>query len=111
MSRISYQAILDGSRPGSERYVPLPPDAVSTRRKDAARKLRVQISDAQRAWLKEVVGVSGDPVDEDAVVRALLDLGMSLDVDWPLVSGGRALREAVRDAVRVRREAAEPRGG
>lgn len=102
MSRVSYQAILEGAAPEDGDYVALPKEAVATRRKDANTKVRVRVSDAQREWLEEITEMSGRGVDEGAIVRALLDVGMSLDVDWPFVAGGRELRKSVRDAIRIR---------
>ena len=102
MSRVSYQAMLEGAAAEAGDYVALPKGAVATRRKDAKRNVRVRVSDAQRRWLEEVTEMSGRGVDEGAILRALLDVGMSLDVDWPFVAGGRELRESVRDAIRVR---------
>lgn len=102
MSRVSYQAILEGPAPEVGDYVALPEEAVATRRKDASTKVRVRVSDAQREWLEEVAEMSGRGVDEGAIVRALLDVGMSLDVDWPFVAGGRELRKSIREAIRVR---------
>jgi hypothetical protein len=102
MSRVSYQAMLEGAAAEAGDYVALPKEAVATRRKDAKRNVRVRVSDAQRRWLEEVTEMSGRGVDEGAILRALLDVGMSLDVDWPFVAGGRELRESVRDAIRVR---------
>jgi hypothetical protein len=36
-------------------------------------------------------------------VRALVDLGMELEIDWAMLAGGKSLRAAVREAVLVRR--------
>lgn len=105
MSRISYQGILG---PGAgERtpagYARLGSNTITTRRKDARRSVRVELSKTQVLWLTEVEELTGDGIDIDAIVRALIDLGMELDIDWPLVAGGRMLRQQVRDAVLVRR--------
>lgn len=100
--RVSYQGIL-GATPARSAYVRLGRDAITTRRKDARKNLSVPISAAQSRWLREVRELSGTGVDEGAVVRALIDLGMELDVDWPLIAGGKMLRQAVRDSVMVRR--------
>lgn len=100
--RVSYRGILGGA-PAAAVYVRLGSDAITTRRKDARKNLTVAISAAQSRWLREVRELSGTAVDEGAVVRALIDLGMELDVDWPLVAGGKMLRASVRDAVMVRR--------
>jgi len=102
VSRVSYQGALDG-RGGEGVYVRLGPDAIGTRRKDASVRLKATVSKGQRRWLEEVVALTGGNVDADAVVRALLDLGMELDVDWPLIARTRMLRAAVRESVMVRR--------
>ena len=104
MSRVSYQAILEEAPGEAGRYVQLPEGAVATRRKDAKKSVRVRVSRAQKAWLEEVAEISGGGVDEGAIVRALVDVGMNLDVDWPFVSGGKELRAAVREALRVRQD-------
>lgn len=117
MARVTYQAMLGDPTPaedgpgvrGGPRYVPLGDGAITTRRKDAKASVSVKVSKAQRRWLREVAEVTGGDVDEDAVVRALIDLGRELPVDWPLIAGGGALRTAVRESVRVR--AGEPAGG
>jgi hypothetical protein len=72
MSRVSYQAMLEGAAAEAGDYVALPKEAVATRRKDAKRNVRVRVSDAQRRWLEEVTEMSGRGVDEGAILRALL---------------------------------------
>ena len=44
---------------------------------------------------------------EGAVLRALVDLGVELDIDWAVIAGGKALRAAVRESVMVRRRTVE----
>jgi len=106
MSEVSYQTFLsDIGRLGTERFVPLAPGALETRRKDADRKLTVRISKQQARWLEHVEGITGKGIDADAVVRALLDLGRELDVDWAMLAGAPSVRDAVADAVRVRQAA------
>jgi hypothetical protein len=39
-------------------------------------------------------------------MRALVDLGMELDLDWAVIASGKSLRAAVRESVMVRRRAA-----
>jgi len=107
MSRVTYQGMLDG-RGDDGVYVRLGAGTIRTRRKDADVRMKVTVSAPQRRWLEEVEAVTGGNVDADAVVRALLDLGMELDVDWPLIARGKMLRAAVRDAVMVRRGARRP---
>jgi hypothetical protein len=107
MSEVSYQTFLsDIGRPGGERFVALPPDALSTRRKDADRKLTVRISRQQARWLDHVEGITGKGIDADAIVRALLDLGQELDVDWAMLAGAPSVRAAIAEAVRVRQSTA-----
>ena len=105
MRRVSYQGVLGGTAggPGDGVYVRLGPDAIPTRRKDARRDVTVALSKAQGRWLREAVALSGPSIDEGAVLRALVDLGMELEVDWPVIARGKALRQAVRDSVMVRR--------
>lgn len=103
MKRVTYQGILAPSQtPGV--YVRLGPDAITTRRKDARKEVTVSVSAAQSRWLREVAEITGDGIDRDAVIRALIDLGMELKVDWPLLARGKMLRRAVRESVMVRRE-------
>ncbi len=106
MSAVSYQSILGGSQGGRGEpatFVALPQGAIATRRKDATRSMSIPVSKRQARWLREVAEVSGKGIDEGAVVRALIDLGGELDVEWELLAGGASVREAVRRSVRVRR--------
>ncbi len=57
--------------------------------------------------MQDAVARSGEPIDEGAILRALVDLGTELEIDWPAVTRGGELRQAVREAVMVRRRAAE----
>jgi hypothetical protein len=103
MSEVSYQTFLsDIGRLGAERFVPLPPEALSTRRKDADRKLTTRISAQQARWLEHIEGITGKGIDADAVIRALIDLGRQLDVDWAMLAGAASVRAAIADSVRVR---------
>jgi len=109
MRRVSYQSML-GAEGGSEPagvYVRLGEGAIGTRRKDARRAVTVEISKPQRRWLNDAVELSGPDIDEGAVLRALVDLGMELEIDWAVIARGKALRAAVRESVMVRRRAAE----
>lgn len=107
MRRVSYQAVLGepGAGPSSV-YVRLGESAIGTRSKDARVEVRVQLAKAQTRWLDEVVVLTGPDIDRDAVVRALVDLGMELEIDWAVIARGKGLRAAVREAVMVRRRAA-----
>jgi len=102
--RISYQSILggDAAEAAGARYVALAADTITTRRRDASVGVEVRISKAQRRWLREVRDVSDESIDESAIIRALIDLGQALPIDWPLVSGGGTLRRAIRESVAVR---------
>jgi hypothetical protein len=107
MARVTYQAILEepdepGGRPAWQ-FVPLREDAIATRRKDAKKQLSVRLSSEQLRWLKEIEELAGSGIDAGDVVRALLDVGRELGVDWSLVGSRSELRAAVRDAVAVRR--------
>lgn len=103
MSEVSYQAFLTGGATAAPVFVALPEDAIGTREKDAKRTVTVGISKRQAKWLERVASRSGDGIDQDAVVRALIDLGGQLEIDWELLAGSGQLRAAIRDAVRVRR--------
>ena len=108
MTQVTYQSMLAGGGANSSRvYVRLGDAAIGTRRRDARRELTVVLSKAQTRWLNDVIELSGPDIDEGAVVRALIDLGMELDVDWPVIASGAALRSAVRESVMVRRRAPE----
>lgn len=104
MRRVSYQAALGASGPEAAAvYVRLGDEAISTRRKAARHEITVELSKAQRRWLKDAVARSGAAVDEGAILRALVDLGSELEIDWPAVAKGGELRQAVRESVMVRR--------
>jgi hypothetical protein len=108
MRPVSYRAILGeaGAAEPDAVYVRLGEGAITTRRQDARREITVAVSKGQARWLREVAEISGRGIDESAVVRALLDLGAELDLDWAVLAGGRSLRTAIREAVMVRRRAA-----
>lgn len=111
MRRVSYQSMLGGpaedgtSGPGGV-YVRLGEGAIGTRRKDARREVTVALSKPQARFLREATALSGSGIDEAAVLRALVDLGMELDLDWAVLASGKSLRRAVRESVMVRRRAA-----
>jgi hypothetical protein len=87
-------------------YVRLGESAIGTRRKDARREVTVALSKAQARFLREATALSGSAIDEGAVLRALVDLGMELDLDWAVLASGKSLRRAVRESVMVRRRTA-----
>lgn len=100
MSRVSYQVGVDRSAPAAA-FVPLGASSIATRNRDAATVLTVDVAKHQAKWLKKA-GAGGE-VDAAQVVRALIDLGMELDIDWSRITSGSDLRSAVRSAVLVRR--------
>jgi hypothetical protein len=102
--RVSYQSVLGPlSTEGAGGFVRLGDEAISTRRKDASRQVNVSFSKEQVRWLRDVTQQAGPEVDTDAVVRACVDLGRELGIDWGVIGGGKALRAAVRESVMVRR--------
>ena len=108
MRRVSYQGMFGpggapGGGPPGGVYVRLGDDAIGTRRKEARTEVRFEISKAQARWLKDAVEMSGPGIDEGQVLRAVVDLGMELDIDWAVIVRGKALRAAVRESVMVRR--------
>lgn len=106
MIQVTYQSALGGvNAAGTGVYVRLGDAAVRTRRRDASREVTVSLAKTQSRWLKEVTELSGPDIDGSAVVRALIDLGMELEIDWPVIASGTALRSAVRESVMVRRRA------
>jgi hypothetical protein len=108
MRRVSYQSMLGAEVPEPAGvYVRVGDGVIGTRRKDARREVTVEISTPQRRWLKDAIELSGPDIDEGAVLRALIDLGMELEIDWAVIARGKALRAAVRESVMVRRRAAE----
>ena len=106
MRRVSYQSVL-GAATGEHVgvYVRLGEAAIATRRKDARRDVTVALSKPQERWLKEAIDLSGPDIDEGTVLRALVDLGMELEIDWAVIARGKSLRAAVRESVMVRRRA------
>jgi hypothetical protein len=97
-----------GGPPGGEGggiYVRLGDAAISTRRKDSRKEVTVALSKPQVRWLREATALSGPGIDEGAILRAMVDLGMELDLDWAVLASGKSLRQAVRESVMVRRRA------
>ena len=109
MRRVSYQSMLGGAHGGDGGggvYVRLGDGAIATRRKDSRKDVTVALSKGQARWLREATALSGAGIDEGAILRALVDLGMELDLDWAVLASGKSLRQAVRGSVMVRRRAA-----
>ena len=103
MRRVSYQSALGATaQDAAGVYVRLGKEAIATRRTAARQAVTVELSKAQRRWLKGAVGCSGEAIDEGAILRALVDLGTELEIDWSSASKGGALRQMVRESVMVR---------
>lgn len=98
MSRVSYQVAFDRSDSVPPAFEALDSGAIDTRRRDAKVRIAVDLSKRQARWLK-TAGAGND----DAVIRALVDLGMQLHIDWSAVKTSGELRAAVREAVLIRR--------
>src|SRR4051794_23007070 len=86
-------------------YVRLGDGAIATKRKDGRKEVTVALSKPQARWLREATALSGSGIDEEQILRALVDLGMELDLDWAVLASGKSLRQAVRESVMVRRRA------
>jgi hypothetical protein len=97
MSRVSYQVAIDRPDVIPPAFEALDSDAIDTRKRDAKVRFAVDLSKRQARWLK--TAGTGDP---DAVLRALVDLGMQLRIDWSAVKTSGDLRAAVREAVLIR---------
>ena len=97
MSRVSYQVAFDRPDAMQPAFEALDPDTIDTRKRDAKVRIAVDLSKRQARWLK----TAGD-ADADAVIRALVDLGMQLHIDWNAVKTSGDLRAAVREAVLIR---------
>ncbi len=95
MSRVSYQVAFDRPDAMQPAFEALDPDTIDTRKRDAKVRIAVDLSKRQARWLK----TAGDG---DAVIRALVDLGMQLHIDWNAVKTSGDLRAAVREAVLIR---------
>ena len=97
MSRVSYQVAFDRQDAMAPAFEALDSDAIDTRTRDAKVRFAVDLSKRQARWLK--TACAGDA---DAVIRALVDLGMQLHIDWSAVKTSGDLRAAVREAVLIR---------
>lgn len=108
MRRVSYQSMLGGPVGGDQGavYVRLGDGAIATKRKDARKEVTVGLSKPQARWLREATDLSGSGIDEEQILRALVNLGMELELDWAVLASGKSLRQAVRESVMVRRRAA-----
>ena len=99
MSRVSYQVAFDRPDAMQPAFEALDPDTIDTRKRDAKVRIAVDLSKRQARWLK--TAGAGD-ADAGAVIRALVDLGMQLHIDWNAVKTSGDLRAAVREAVLIR---------
>ncbi len=103
MSNVSYQTFLaDSGLSGVPQFAPLPEDAFTHSKKDADRTLKIRVTKRQEKWLQKIDDITGKGVDTDAVVRTLIDLARQLDIDWAMTASVDALRDEIRDAVRIR---------
>lgn len=102
MSRVSYQVDAGPLHAALPAFAPLDPGAIQTRKRDGKVRFSVELSKRQARWLRQVA-VSGG-IDDATVVRALVDLGMELEIDWRSVAKPSDVRRAVREAVLLRRE-------
>ena len=97
MSRVSYQVAFERDDTVSPAFAALDHDTIETRKRDAKVRISVDLSKRQARWLK-----TAGAGDADAVIRALIDLGMELHIDWSAVTTSKDLRAAVREAVLIR---------
>ena len=102
MSRVSYQVAFDRQESAPPTFEALDVGAIDTRKRDAKIRIAVDLSKRQARWLKGVVA-DADGIDDRAVIRALVDLGAELHIDWSAVKKPADLRAAVREAVVIRR--------
>ena len=98
MSRVSYHVAFERDDVVIPAFAALDQDAIDTRKRDAKVRVSVDLSKRQARWLRTAGGG-----DTDAIIRALVDLGMELHIDWSAVTKPADLRTAVREAVLTRR--------
>ena len=103
MSRVSYQVAFDRPDSVPPAFEALDSGAIDTRKRDAKVRIAVDLSKRQARWLKTVTSNS-DAIDAPAVIRALVDLGSELHIDWAAVRKPADLRAAVQQAVLIRRD-------
>jgi hypothetical protein len=100
MSRVSYQvALAHAEAPAPMVGAALDPGAIDTRRRAGVVRVSVKLSKPQARWLRNAAAGA----DTGAVLRALVDLGMEMDIDWSAITKPADMREAVREAVLIRR--------
>ena len=101
MSRVSYQVALDRTDTPAPMIGALDPGAIDTRKRDGVVRVSVKLAKRQTRWLQDAAAGT----DTGTVLRALVDLGMELDIDWGAITKPAEVRAAVRDAVLIRRPA------
>lgn len=100
MSRVSYRAMLDSAPVAPPAFGELDADAIGTRRRDATVRGQAHFSKRQVRFLRSAA--SGGGVDPEDILRALVDLAMELEIDWPGLTRPAELRDAIRGSVLVR---------
>jgi hypothetical protein len=100
VSRVSYQVSLDRPVGVPPAFEALDPGAIDTRKRDATVRISVDLSKRQARWLKNA---AAHGADQQAVIRALVDLGTELNIDWAQITKSSELRAAVQAAVLIRR--------
>lgn len=106
MSRVTYQAMLDGAGDDDTAgaFTPLAPSAIRSRRRDALVTFKARISPRHLRFLDETATARGLAVDQ--VVMVALDVLIALDLDWADIAKPGDLRDAVVNAAGVRRSGA-----
>ncbi len=102
MSRVSYQVAFDRPDAAAPAFEALDPNAIDTRKRDGVVRVPVDLSKRQMRWLRQVDARAG-AADASALIRALVDFGMELHIDWRTVRKPADLRAAIRESVLIRR--------
>lgn len=105
MTRLRYKDLLDEIRQrdlGQSQPSTLLEDAIVSSKREARRKLKVRLTAAQRAFLKDAVhSTRGTAVDESAIVGLAIRILEELDVPWDSISTHDDLVSVVRRALRA----------
>lgn len=101
MGRVTYQAEDASPRPALPAFTPPTPDELGTRSKDAGVTVKASLSKRQARWLRDATAAGR--VDQDDVIRAMVDVAMALDVDWSTIDKPPLLRAAIADGLQIRR--------
>lgn len=99
MSRVSYQVALAHTDVAAPAFEALDPGTIDTRKRDGVVRASVKLSKRQARWLND----ASAGADTGAVLRALVDLGMEFQIDWSAITKSADVRDAVREAVLIRR--------